>query len=205
MENTNSAVIAQVPISAPAGEVTASPIADSVSEVENFSEEIGSTFDLDSDTQDFGHNHFIELNEVEEHSVSGLDDGETFESSEEDQIEEAREELDDIMKVEEYEPEKDDGYEEQIETLNATIRLLEFQRDALKEQLGGGIMSTIASLAKFFFEETLMEKTEAVEEKSIEGPSKSWKENAYLQLRKIEVKISELKQIRNSLVAKNTL
>lgn len=125
------------------------------------------------------------------------------EVSEEEQIEDAREELKEITEVEEPEPEKDDGYDEQLATLNETIRLLEIQRDAIKEQLGGGLITFLARLADYFFAETLMEKPSLVENSPIDQPTEAWKEDARFQLRTLETKIAELKQLRGRLVANN--
>ena len=126
------------------------------------------------------------------------------EVSEEAQMEDAREELEEIKQdTEEPEPEKDDGYDEQLATLNETIRLLEIQRDAIKEQLGEGLITIFARLADYFFAETLMEKPSLVENSPIGQPTEVWKEDARFQLRTLETKIAELKQLRNRLVANN--
>lgn len=125
------------------------------------------------------------------------------EVSEEAQMEEVREELEEIQEVEEPEPEKDNGYDEQLATLNETIRLLEIQRDALKEQLGGGLMTFFARLADYFFAETLMDRPSLVENSPIGQPTEAWKEDVRFQLRTLETKIAELKQLRNRLVANN--
>lgn len=122
-------------------------------------------------------------------------------SVDENSLEKAREELEQIQEEnKELEPEKDDGFDEALDTLNETIRLLEIQRDALKEQLGGGLVTFITKLADYFFAETLMDKSSLVDESTIQ-PNEAWKERVRFQLRNIETKIAELKQVRDRLVA----
>lgn len=146
----------------------------------------------------------IEDNSMPEESTEGLFITSSDESplqSEEELLVETRDELEEIKNEPfEPEPEEDDGYDEQIATLDETIRLLEVQRDALKEQLGEGLVKFFAKLVDYFFAETLMDKPSLIDDTAMQ-PSEAWREDTRFQLRKIESKIADLKQIRNNLVA----
>lgn len=124
-----------------------------------------------------------------------------LENVDKESLDSAREELERIQEEsKEPEPENDDGYDEQLATLDETIRLLEIQREALKEQLGGGLITFFTKLADYFFAETFMEKPSLVEGNAFQ-PNEAWKEKVRFQLRNIESKIAELKQLRDKLVA----
>ncbi len=129
------------------------------------------------------------------------------EISEDAQIEDARNELKEIEEEqsEEQEGENESSEDEQLATLNETIRLLEVQRDALREQLGGGSFALIGEIVKYFISNSITDEPISETPNNTVGPSEAWKESARTQLRKIEVKISDLKKLRERLVAKKSL
>lgn len=136
---------------------------------------------------------------------SGTQGEESFvtEESATDELDNVREELSEISeqdRLEKSESEIDSS--EQLAILDATIAMLTVQRDALKEQLGGGVWAFMGELMKEFFSDTFPEANiESMTGEEI--AKKSWKENARTQLRNIEKELSDLKEYRKQFVANN--
>ncbi len=120
------------------------------------------------------------------------------------ELEDAREELRNIEedeKVNENEAEANENFREQLETLNTTIRLLELQRDALRDQLGSTLSSVIGKVIKLLIVNPSINESEERGAETVDGPTEAWKDSAKSQLRNLEKKIFELKMQRGQLVA----
>ena len=123
---------------------------------------------------------------------------------EEAELDRTREELEEVKEKEDDDySEEEKSIEDELALISETIRLLEIQRDALREQLGGNAFGIIGELVKFFIQNSITEEPISDTPNTPAGPSEAWKESARTQLRKIEVKISDLKMLRKRLVAKN--
>ena len=172
--------------------------------------EPGMAEDIDSSLEPIIEQETPEFNpfepQIDQESQEEVEE-DTFEpevNDEESALDRAREELEEVKEEENDDfSEEEISIEDELALINETIRLLEIQRDALREQLGGNAFGIIGELVKFFIQNSITEEPISDTPNTPAGPSEAWKESARTQLRKIEVKISDLKMLRKRLVAKN--
>jgi hypothetical protein len=194
MDNVGEVMTANVAVPVRAPDISIEP---------DMAEDIGGSLEpIEQETPEF---NSLEPQIDQESQEEVEDDISELELNDEEvELDRTREELEEVKEDENDDySEEEKSIDDELALISETIRLLEIQRDALREQLGGNTFGIIVELVKFFIQNSITEEPISDAPNMPAGPSEAWKESARTQLRKIEVKISDLKMLRKRLVAKN--